>query len=576
MNKKIFKSILFAAVAVMLLCMSTLILIMHNTIVHNEQKRIEGFTSFLSHVVNADGEGVLDSFSGKEYRITLIDDKGVVIYDNRRDPSKLGNHSSRYEFIHAKEGEIVSSSRLSPSFDVKTYYFATRLKNGHVLRVAENLDTLLSVSYDLFVYFIVIIVALSIICAIVARHVSNLIVKPLNDININDPLATDIYDEIKPFVTRIVKQQEQIDGVIKELERRNNEFLIITKSMSEGLILLNKDGIIISMNKMAQKIFNVSDECIGTSFLSVDKDNYARNVFVSGKKISRRSTEFSKFDHDYQIHFNQIVIDGSLKGYAMLIIDVTDKNRAQRQRQEFTANVSHELKTPLQSIIGYAELIENGIVKDSDIKTFAGKIRTQSSHLVTLIEDIIFLSRLDEGLMVSIFENISMYKICHEIFDALSLKAQKRNIKLELEGNDIIFSAVYRYIHEAIYNLCDNAIKYNKDGGYVKVILKEQEKKIIITVKDSGLGIPPEHQERIFERFYRVDKSHSRQTGGTGLGLSIVKRVVLFHKGKIKLKSSDKGCEFIITLNRSRIMDMVRKSKAQQELEKATLENKAL
>ena len=309
--------------------------------------------------------------------------------------------------------------------------------------------------------------------------------------------------------------------------------------MTEGLLLLNRQGIILTVNKTARKIFNVSEDCIGKSILSIDRTNtYTQEFLLLDRKTKQKIVEIQKEGRDYQIRYNQIIVNDRIAGFALIVIDVTEKRRAERQRQEFTANVSHELKTPLQSIIGCAELIENGLVKNGDLEAFAGRIRSQGTRLVRLIEDIILLSRLDE-LHESMHETVSFNQITKEVFESIAHKAQEHNIKLIQEGQDITYYGVYRYLYELIYNLCDNAVKYGKEGGFVKVITEETEKKIIIKVSDNGIGIPIEHQARIFERFYRVDKSHSRRMGGTGLGLSIVKRVVLFHKGKIKLESKE-------------------------------------
>lgn len=580
MNKKIFQSIFIVSAFIALFTLSSILFIMHKENVRIQTKALENTMLFASHYLNEYGVKFVTDLDQHDYRVSLVDPEGTIIYDNKNRISQLDNQMLMPEFKMANQEEGFFISRLSKNFDYKILRYSIELNNHMVMYVSQKVDTILSIAYKLLIYFVYVAFLLSLISYLIAKKVTASILEPINTIDLNDPLASDVYDEIKPFVNKIVKQQVLIDQQIKELERKSNEFNLITKSMSEGLILLNKSGIIISMNKTAQNIFNVVDDCIGMHFINVDKDQYAKDAFINSAKNARKSIEFTKGDKYYQLHFNQIVVDGSLKGYAILIIDITDKSMAQKQRQEFTANVSHELKTPLQSVIGYAELIEQKIATGDSVIDFASKIKKQSTRLVSLIEDIIFLSRLDEGYVNNLVEQVSLKSVVHDVFELLSLNAQKKNISLLTEGqDDVIMPGVYRYILEAIYNLCDNAVKYGNENGKVIVDLNEDGKKVYIVIKDNGPGIPPEHQDRIFERFYRVDKSHSRQTGGTGLGLSIVKRVVLFHKGKIKLVSNKSGSTFVISFNKKKILDIVKAAKEQNpqdDYEKLNLEAEQL
>ena len=566
MNKKIFQSIFIVSAFIALFTLSSILFIMHKDNMRVQTRALENTMLFASHYLNEYGVKFVTDLDQHDYRVSLVDPEGTIVYDNRNRISQLENQKQMPEFQMANQDKGFFVSRLSKYFDYKTLLYSIELNNHMVLYVSQKVDTILSILNKLLIYFVYVAFLLILISYLIAKKITASILEPINTIDINDPLASDIYDEIKPFVNKIVKQQVLIDEQIKELERKSNEFNLITKSMSEGLILLNKSGIIISMNKTAQNIFNVIDDCIGLHFINVDKYQYAKDAFIISTKNERKSIEFTKGDKDYQLHFNQIVVDGSLKGYAILIIDVTDKNMAQKQRQEFTANVSHELKTPLQSVIGYAELIEQQIATGDSVIDFASKIKKQSTRLVSLIEDIIFLSRLDEGYANNLVEQVNLKSIVHDVFELLALNAQKSNISLLFEGRDDIFMpGVYRYIFEAIYNLCDNAVKYGHENGKVIVDIKEDGKKIYIIIKDDGPGIPCEHHDRIFERFYRIDKSHARQTGGTGLGLSIVKRVVLFHKGKIKLISNKSGSTFVISFNKKKILDIVKSSNYNEE-----------
>lgn len=546
MNKKIFRAIFLSTLISLILALSAVLFFTHEEITSHERERLEHVQHMLASGYEDLGLSFLKSAPDSPYRITLIAPDGSVIFDN--EVPNLGSHQDRAEIIEAMHGGMGRSLRYSETLETQTYYCATRLSDGNILRAAVTTDSMLFLTYRMLAYFVAVIVVVCALSLWFASKISRAILQPLYNIDLNHPLQVDTYEEIRPFLTEIDKKQRQIDQTISILRSRNEEFLTITKSMSEGLVLLNSEGIILTINKTARRIFSISDDCIGRSFLAIERGEQAREFFNPQSRVSKRSCEIEKDGRDYHLRFNQIRVDGRICGYALIIIDVTETKRAEAQRQEFTANVSHELKTPLQAIIGSAELIESGIVKPQDLKLFAGRIREQGSRLISLIEDIIFLSALDEGSGSAVFEPVSMHKVTGDVFELLQHKAQEKKVNLKLEGSDLIFPGVYRYLYELIYNLCDNAVNYNKEGGTVTVKLSEQEQKYVIEVRDNGIGIAREHLSRIFERFYRVDKSHSRQTGGTGLGLSIVKRTVLFHHGKIKIKSElGEGTVFKVT-----------------------------
>ncbi len=540
MKRKIFWTVLSSFLLVLIATLTIVLVIMHNSYVNTEKSRLQQFTSNAAAEVNHLGPSFLShNILNNQYRLTYIAEDGTVLFDNENDSDTMENHYDREEIKEARLSGVGESMRYSHTMEMQTYYYAVKLNNNAVLRASVTTVSLLTVTAHMALYFAFIIVFLGMIAYFFASWLANSIVKPLDEIDLNHPLCNDAYSEVQPFLRKIEKQQLQIESQLEELVSKNEEFLVITKSMTEGLLLLNRQGIILTVNKTARKIFNVSEDCIGKSILSIDRSNtYTQEFLLLDRKTKQKIVEIQKDGRDYQIRYNQIIVNNRIAGFALIVIDVTEKRRAERQRQEFTANVSHELKTPLQSIIGCAELIENGLVKNGDLEAFAGRIRSQGTRLVRLIEDIILLSRLDE-LHESMHETVSFKQITKEVFESIAHKAEEHHIKLIQEGDDVTYFGVYRYLYELIYNLCDNAVKYGKDGGFVKVITEETDKKIILKVNDNGIGIPIEHQARIFERFYRVDKSHSRRMGGTGLGLSIVKRVVLFHKGKIKLESKE-------------------------------------
>lgn len=590
MNRKIFRSVLFSTLIALILSLIAVIFISYSTIASEEHNRIQGTGYVLLDIYETRGLDGLTHLTRHEYRITLINPEGTVLYDSQASDIS-DNHATREEIKEAMIRGYGESSRYSDTLKERTFYCALKASDGNILRVAITTDTVLAYIIKFSGYLALIFLVVAIICMFTSFKLTKSILQPLYDIDLSGSLSdVDTYPEIMPFLYEIDKRQQELDKQNELLKSRNEEFLTITKSMAEGLVLLNADGIILTINKTARRIFGITDEVIGKSFLTLDRSEKALNFFFGpngikkaqldipkeqiaapeegqalfsklkvtsvGKSSGRgdkKSCEITKDGRDYQLRFNKIRLNSQTVGFALLIIDVTDTKRAEAQRQEFTANVSHELKTPLQSIMGAAELMESGLVKPEDTRTFAGKIRSQSARLITLIEDIIFLSKLDEMDTHTVRENFPLKPLVQDVFEMLSSKASEKGIKLNLTGDDVSFNGVYRYIYELIYNLTDNAIRYNdkpQEEGYVTVHIKDKNPdELVIEVSDNGIGIAKEHQARIFERFYRVDKSHSRQSGGTGLGLSIVKRVVLFHNGKIKLKSEPgQGSTFKITL----------------------------
>ncbi|MGM9521267.1 MAG: sensor histidine kinase, partial [Oscillospiraceae bacterium] len=368
---------------------------------------------------------------------------------------------------------------------------------------------------------------------LLARRISRRIIEPLNNLNLDEPLENDTYEELSPLLTRISRQHKQIELQLNELERRRNEFTAVTNNMSEGLVLLGSDGAILSMNKSAMKIFEADDSAIGRDILTVDRSLQLQKLLRQALAGAHSEANVIRGEQEYQLGASPISFDGHITGVVLLVFDVTEKAQSERMRREFSANVSHELKTPLHSIMGSAELIENGLVKEQDMPRFIGRIRSEAARLVTLIDDIIRLSQLDEAEPMQ-KEQVALLALAQEAADSLSPAAAERGISITAGGDNTNIFGVKRLIYEIIYNLCDNAVKYNKDGGSIKIQISGRK----ITVSDTGIGIAPEHQQRVFERFYRVDKSHSRETGGTGLGLSIVKHAAQYHGASIALHST--------------------------------------
>lgn len=571
LRQKIFRAFLQLALGLLLAISIAAVLIHQYLKTQEELTNLKNFGHIIAEAVQKHGVSFLDAVKSDSVRVTIIDPNGVVEYDNVADIHKLDNHLHRVEVEGAFENGESSTRRFSDTLKLQTYYHAIRLDDGRVLRVSFTSESIFIYTQRFTLFLIVLLVFLICACYYIATALSRSLIEPIDKINLKDtdsildPLFV-TYTELRPFVLRIAEQQREIDERINMLRQKSNEFSAITKTLSDGLVLLDAKGNIVSINKTARRIFAVTKEdCINQSYLAIDNSQYMHDMMDNAATKPKQIMNITRDGRDFEVRFSKIQDNGQCVGYVLIILDITEKRRTEQLRQEFTANVSHELKTPLQSIIGYAELMANGLVQEKDIKPFAERIYKQSSMLKTLIEDIIFLSHLDEG-QVAIINEVNVKEICNEVFDHLQEKAMERMVLLNVRGSDLIFNAVPRYIYELIYNLVDNAIRYNKEHGRVDILLKETTNKYVITIEDTGIGIAHEDQFRIFERFYRVDKSHSRLTGGTGLGLSIVKRVVLFHHGKITLLSRmGQGTTFTITFYKKKLHELVEKNEKRQE-----------
>lgn len=540
MTKKIFRSIFTVAISVLVVCLVLIIGALYGYFNNIQEEQIKEECDLVAEGVNKGGIDYVENLKHGASRITWIEEDGKVIFDSETDASGMENHGNREEVKEAVKKGTGESMRYSTTFTEKTMYYAKLLEDGTVMRVSVSRATVVFLLYGMIQPILMVLLIALIISAVIASRLSKKIVDPLNKLDLDNPLENDVYDEISPLLTLIEKQHKQIDSHVRELDRKQNEFLTVVRNMNEGLVLLNRDIKILSINNSAALFFSADESCIGKDFITIERAHDIELVIENAIEHGTGEIQVSRSNRQYQLNISRIEDKGSIAGAVLLIFDITDKVFAERNRKEFTANVSHELKTPLQSIMGSAELIESGLVDKNDMGRFIGNIRSEASRLVTLIEDIIRLSQLDEQKELP-FEKVDIHKAAAVEIKALKEAAEAKNVSVELAGESVMIYGVQQLLHEIIYNLCDNAIKYNVRGGKVIITTKEEASRVLFKVEDTGIGIAPEHQSRIFERFYRVDKSHSKETGGTGLGLSIVKHAVEYMNGKIEVKSREKA-----------------------------------
>lgn len=533
MTRKIFHSTVLVAVAVLICSLSVVMGVLYN---HFTKVQVEQLKDELSLAVTGTEQyqnAFLENVEADRFRVTWIDKNGKVLFDTQVDQHTMENHADREEIKEALETGVGSAVRTSATLTEQTYYEAQRLKDGTVLRISANQESAWALMVGMLWPIILIVVLAIFLSAFLARQMAKKIVEPLNELDLEHPLKNKVYEEISPLLQRIHRQHNQIEAQMEELRRKADEFSQITDSMQEGLVLLDSHCLVLSMNPAAKQLFGAQDDCIGKNFLSIDKSSIMRvavnDVLDKGHGFARDKRN----GRNYQFDLSCIKSDGEVIGAVVLAFDITEKLNSELMRREFSANVSHELKTPLQGIIGSTELIENGLVKSEDIPRFVGHIRKESIRLVQLIEDIIHLSQLDEGVELPM-EGVDLYLIAEDVKNILQKSAEEKDITITVTGASFVVQGVRRMLHEIVYNLCDNAIKYNTAGGSVHIHIEDN----CLSVSDNGIGISPEHQTRVFERFYRVDKSHSKASGGTGLGLSIVKHAVEYHDAKLYLDSS--------------------------------------
>jgi len=537
MKRKIFWGVILATTTTLFLSAILLTVVFYENVVQEMREELVEEANYISKALKSADENYLNEVGlVSKNRITLIDFDGTVLFDNFADVSTMENHLDRPEVQEALANGTGEAVRLSDTIGERTYYFATRLIDGKVLRLAATTKTALGILAHSLIWIILTLAAALAIVFAIAAQITKSVVKPILKLNLDNPLSNDTYAELSPLLLRMARQNKKIDEQVTELTDKQNEFEEIMENMNEGLVIFGDKKSILYANRTARKLFN-NQAPEGISYLKLCRDiEYIKTLEGAFNGVSAFS-KITLLGRIYRILTNPVVRSNNANAAVMFLIDITEKEQSEKMRREFSANVSHELKTPLTSIMGYAEIIQNGIAKSEDIPRFSGEIYSEANRLLNMIEDIIKLSRLDEGDLRKEFAPIDLYKVAQSVVDHLHNVAERKNVTVTLEGEHNVIIGFEKIIYEMIYNLCDNAIIYNKDGGSVTVSITDINKRIALIVRDTGVGIAAEHQARVFERFYRIDSSHSKTTGGTGLGLSIVKHTALLHEAEILLDS---------------------------------------
>ncbi len=554
MTKRIFKSICIVAICVLFALLFLFTSSLYEYFTEHQREQLSIQTELAAQAMNNEGEQYLEGLNTERYRLTWIAADGTVLYDSDTDAAEMGNHLNREEITLALKEGYGESARSSDTMILRYLYSAQRLDDGTVLRLSVPQTTLPILLLNMSQSIAVVLIIALILSFLLAYRLSKQVVRPLNELNLDKPLENNEYEEITPLLKRIASQQKQLKAQEEKLHRRKKEFEAVTSNMNEGLILLNTDAEILSINPSAARILHSTNITVGEDIKILGNLHEMKELVKKAATGEAAEWIINIEGRDYQFDLSPVYSKGVISGAVLLLIDKTEKLRGEKMRREFTANVSHELKTPLHSILGYAELIHSGIAKQEDVQNFAGKIHSESQRMISLIEDIIRLSHLDEGDKNIEKLPVSLLTLSKKVQTNLLPQAQAAGISFKVEGCDCTVTGVTALIEGMIYNLCDNAIKYNKKHGNVTITINETNTHVLLTVADTGIGIPAEHLDRIFARFYRVDKSRSKEVGGTGLGLSIVKHSAIIHNAEIELKSTvDVGTQITVKFEKNSV-----------------------
>ena len=539
MTSRIFRTILAVVLLVLVLCMGLTTWILYTSFEDNLVTELKSELAYISQGILLGGTDYLSALPASSSRITWVAADGTVLFDSQADASLLENHSGREEIAEALSGYEGESYRYSETLSEKTIYYAKRLSDGTVLRVSGTQASVLSLLWQLLQPLLIVALGAALLSGVLASKLSRRIVAPINNLDLEHPEACESYDELAPLFHKLQHQQKEIQDRITALRHSQNELSAITENMNEGLILLGSDETVISLNASAARVFLADQDKIrGQNLIALNRSEQLSLVAEQALAGKPASSILNMRGRSYALYASPVP---EQRAAVLLVLDVTEKQQAEELRREFSANVSHELKTPLTSISGYAEIIRDGLVDPADVPEFAGRIYAEANRLLALIRDIIRLSSLDEGAIGNQKEPVDLLSLCAGVCSRMQETAEKANVTLRVEGSTANLFGVRAILDEMVFNLCDNAIKYNKPGGSVTVSVRPLEDAVLLRVVDTGIGIPPELREKVFERFYRVDKSHSKQTGGTGLGLSIVKHGAAYHKASITVTDGPEG-----------------------------------
>ena len=541
MRKKIFKNMCLLALVTILLSSLLVTIVYYANSDARMKSEVREETRFVRGAVELSGQDYLATVENTANRITLIDTDGTVLYDNQADPATMENHSDREEFQEASTAGAGEATRISDTIAEQTFYYAVKLQNGQVLRVAATTDSVFAAVLAVLPWILGVEVLVAVCTVLFSNFLTKKIVAPINRLDLDHPADNEIYDELSPLLGKISRQNEVIAQQMKSLREKQEEFTSITENMSEGFLVLDNNTDILSYNTSALRLLGAEAVPAEShvSALALNRSAGFRSA-VDGALAGKRSEQLVRQGgRCCQVMANPVLRDGEVEGAVVVILDITEREERENLRREFTANVSHELKTPLTSISGFAEIIKNGIVKPEDIPRFAGNIYEESQRLVTLVDDILNLSRLDEADVQLEREDFDLSSLARDVAGRLKASAKKNGVVITVIGDKAEINGVKSIVDEMVFNLVDNAVKYNKQNGRVTVTVDSSSDGTALTVTDTGIGIPQADVDRVFERFYRVDKSHSKEIGGTGLGLSIVKHGAAFHNAKVSLQSTE-------------------------------------
>ncbi len=547
MTKRIFRSVFCVATVMILLVVALVFGTMYENYVEERKSDLQTYALLVRTGLEDIGETYLEDLPESVHRVTWVDADGVVLFDTSANPQEMDNHGTREEISEAEESGEGYSERYSDTLSDQTLYYALHLQDDTYIRVSTSMETVFAVFTTIASPMIGVLIFGLILSFLIAHKTAKMVIKPLNEIDLEHPETMDTYEELSPLLHRISEQNNQLQKQMDELQRQKQEFNMITANMREGLLVLDSKGGVFSYNEGVLQLMNIEPPKKRESVFILNRSEGFRKCVEKSLDGKHWEESIMIGDRMCQLFANPVIQYGVVAGVILLLFDVTEKEEREHLRREFTANVSHELKTPLTSISGFAEIMKNGMVRTEDIPNFAGKIYEEAQRLIQLVQDIIKLSRLDEKQTVLEKEMVNIKNLAEETKHRLEPIAEKRNVTIEVSAEPVTMYCVAQVVQEMVYNLCDNAIRYNKEGGKVMLTVKREGNGMVLSVKDTGMGIAPENQSRVFERFYRETESRSKETEGTGLGLSIVKHGAIIHDAKIDLKSKlNEGTEITI------------------------------